>query len=115
MNQVEFSPFLYQKDLLEYCRKHQIQLESYSPLTRGKKFNHPVLQEIGGKYGKTPAQILIRWNLEHNIVVIPKSSNPARIAENAQIFDFSIDSKDMAKLDQLDQNYRVSWDPTGVR
>ena len=108
VNQVEFSPFLYQKNLLEYCRKHRIQLESYSPLTRGKKFNHPVLQEIAGKYDKTPAQILIRWNLEHNIVVIPKSSNPDRISENARVFDFSIDSKDLEKLDQLDQNYRVS-------
>jgi diketogulonate reductase-like aldo/keto reductase len=115
VNQVEFSPFLYQKDLLDFCRKHRIQLESYSPLTRGKKFNHPVLREIAAKYNKTPAQILIRWNLEHDIVVIPKSSNPARISENARIFDFSIDSKDMEKLDQLDQNYRVSWNPSGVK
>jgi diketogulonate reductase-like aldo/keto reductase len=115
VNQVEFSPFLYQKDLLDYCRKHRIQLESYSPLTRGKKFNHPVLQEIAQKYQKTPAQILIRWNLEHNIVVIPKSSNPTRITENAKIFDFAIEAGDVEKLNQLDQNYRVSWNPTGVR
>ena len=115
VNQVEFSPFLYQRDLLEFCRSNQIQLESYSPLTRGKKFDHPVLQKIAGKHQKTPAQILIRWNLEHDIVVIPKSSNPQRITENARVFDFELDTEDMALLDDLDQNYRVSWNPTTVR
>jgi diketogulonate reductase-like aldo/keto reductase len=114
VNQVEFSPFLFQKDLLEFCRQHTIQLESYSPLTRGKKLNHPILQTLAQKYQKTPAQILIRWNLEHDIVVIPKSSNPARISENAQIFDFALDSSDISTLDNLNQNYRVSWDPSGV-
>jgi diketogulonate reductase-like aldo/keto reductase len=115
VNQVEFSPFLYQRDLLEFCRQHKIQLESYSPLTRGKKFDHPILQKLAHKYQKTAAQILIRWNLEHDIVVIPKSSNPARISENAQVFDFAIDSPDISTLDNLNQNYRVSWNPTGVR
>jgi len=115
VNQVEFSPFLYQKKLLDFCCQHQIQLESYSPLTRGKKFDHPDLKRLAEKYQKTPAQILIRWNLEHNIVVIPKSSNPERISENAQVFDFTLDPEDMTILDNLDQNYRVSWNPTGVR
>lgn len=114
VNQVEFTPFLYLKDLLDFCRTHSIQLESYSPLTRGKKFNHPLLQELSKKYQKTPAQILIRWNLEHRVVVIPKSSRPERIEENADVFDFNIAEKDMQALDGLHQNYRVSWNPTRI-
>lgn len=114
VNQVEFTPFLYLKDLLDFCRTHRIQLESYSPLTRGKKFNHPLLQELSKKYRKTPAQILIRWNLEHQVVVIPKSSRPERIEENADVFDFNIAEKDMQALDGLHQNYRVSWNPTRI-
>lgn len=114
VNQVEFTPFLYLKDLLDFCRTHGIQLESYSPLTRGKKFNHPLLQELSKKYQKTPAQILIRWNLQHRVVVIPKSSRPERIEENADVFDFNISEKDMQALDGLHQNYRVSWNPTRI-
>jgi len=114
VNQVEFSPFLYLKDLLHFCQLHHIQLESYSPLTRGKKFKHPLLQELSAKYQKTPAQILIRWNLQHHVVVIPKSSHPKRIEENAAVFDFSISPEDMRSLDQLDENYRVSWNPTRI-
>ena len=108
VNQVEFTPFLYLNELLDFCRTHQIQLESYSPLTRGEKFNHPLLQELSRKYQKTPAQILIRWNLQQQVVVIPKSSRPERIEENAAVFDFAISSQDMDSLNQLDQNYRVS-------
>jgi len=114
VNQVEFSPFLFQQELLEFCLNHGIQLEAYSPLTRGKKFNHPILNEIAAKYRKSTAQILIRWVLEHDVVAIPKSSNPDRIRENAEIFDFYIDMEDMQKLDSLDEDYRVSWNPSRV-
>ena len=114
VNQVEFSPFLFQRDLLDFCRKNRIQLEAYSPLTRGTKFNHPVLNKIAAKYQKSSAQILIRWVLEHDVVVIPKSSNPDRIRENAEIFDFKIDSEDMSQLDDLDEDYRISWNPSNV-
>ncbi len=114
VNQVEFSPFLYQKDLFNFCQQNGIQLEAYSPLTRGKKFKHPLLQKLARKYQKTPAQILIRWSLEHKIIVIPKSSHPGRIRENAAVFDFQLTAEDMNELDSLDQNYRVSWNPTGV-
>lgn len=114
VNQVEFSPFLYQKDLLDFCNNHNIQLEAYSPLTRGKKFNNEVLVSIADKYKKTAAQILIRWALEHQVVVIPKSSNPDRIEENADVFDFSIEDQDMEKLDNLNEDFRVSWNPTSV-
>jgi diketogulonate reductase-like aldo/keto reductase len=112
VNQVEFSPFLYQKQLLDYCRERNIQIEAYSPLTQGKKLKHRVVKEISRKYGRTPAQILIRWAIEHRLVVIPKSVHRERIEENAQVFDFAISSQDMARLDSLDEGFRTCWDPT---
>ena len=75
VNQVEFHPFLYQEELLQFCKNHSIQLEAYSPLTRGNKLNHPALKELDKKYSKTSAQILIRWSLQHDLVVIPKSTH----------------------------------------
>ena len=115
VNQVEFSPFLYQKDLLEYCHSHHIRLEAYSPLTRTTKFNDPTIQQIANKYQKSPAQIMIRWVLQHEVIVIPKSSNREHIRENAEVFDFSISAEDMTVLNGLNQNYHISWDPTDVR
>ncbi len=115
VNQVEFSPFLYQKDLLEFCRENGIQPEAYSPLTRGKKLDHKTLVSLGEKYGKSPAQIMIRWALQHDIVVIPKSVHEKRIEENAQVFDFTISPDDMQQLDSLNQNFRVAWDPSEIK
>ena len=114
VNQVEFSPFLYQKDLLDFCRSCGIQLEAYSPLTRGKKLNHPTITSIADRYGKTLAQIMIRWPLQHNVVVIPKSANQRRIYENADVFDFEISSEDLALLDSLNEDFRICWDPSDV-
>ena len=105
VNQVEFHPFAFQRDLLEYCRQHEILLEAYSPLTRGGKLGHPALVALGAKYGKTPAQILLRWPLQHGIAVIPKSSHRARIRENAELFDFELSVEDMAILDDLNEDY----------
>jgi diketogulonate reductase-like aldo/keto reductase len=68
--------------------------------------------EIAEKYGKSPAQILIRWALEHDVVVIPKSSDKQHIRDNADIFDFEISEQDLCRLDDLDENYRCTWDPT---
>jgi methylglyoxal/glyoxal reductase len=104
VNQVEFHPFLYQKDLLEFCNSNAIQLEAYSPLTRGKRLNHHEIAKISRKYNKTAAQILIRWSLQHDLVVIPKSSHEERILENSKVFDFDIDQKDMRFLDSLNEN-----------
>ncbi|NIM19195.1 MAG: aldo/keto reductase [Candidatus Latescibacteria bacterium] len=112
VNQVEFSPFLYQKDLLDFCRSHQIQLEAYCSLTRGEKLHDSNIVSVAGKYNKTPAQILVRWTLEHDVVVIPKSVRKDRIYENADVFDFRISEEDMALLDSLSEDYRVTWDPT---
>lgn len=114
VNQVEFSPYLYQKDLLEYCRSHGIQLEAYSPLTKARRLSDPRLLKIGSRYNKTPAQVLIRWALQKGTVVIPKSSRRERIAENAHVFDFSLSGEDMAVLDSFHEDYRTTWDPTTV-
>ena len=115
VNQVEFSPFLYQRDLLQFCRQHGMQLEAYCPLTRGEKLKDSTVGGIARRHGKTPAQVLLRWALQHEVVVIPKSGNPARITENAGLFDFTLDERDMSALDALDANFRACWDPTRVR
>jgi diketogulonate reductase-like aldo/keto reductase len=111
VNQVEFSPFLYQKELMEYCKSNKIVLEAYSPLTKTKKFNHPTLITIGQKYSKSPAQILIRWGLQHEIVSIPKSGDIKHLIDNMNVFDFSLDESDMHQLDNLNENYRLIDDP----
>ena len=111
VNQVEFHPFLYQEELLQFCKNNKIQLEAYSPLTRGKRLNHPNILELAKKYNKTPAQVLIRWSLQHNVIVIPKSIHEARIKENSQVFDFQLEPKDMKLLDSLNENlYTVFLD-----
>ena len=105
---MEFHPFLYQKDLLSFCKKNGIQLEAYSQLTRGKRLNHPPIMNISKKYGnKTPAQFLIRWSLQHNLVVIPKSIHEERILENSQVFDFELEDEDMKHLDSLNENLQT--------
>ena len=112
VNQVEFSPYLYQKDLLDFCDKNKILLGAYAPLTRMKKFNDPKLQSIGKFYNKTPAQILIRWSIEHNLIVTPKSVSKERIIENANVFDFSLDESHKVILDNMNEDFRAAWDPT---
>ena len=114
VNQVEFSPFLYQRDLLAYCREHAIRLEAYCPLARASRLGEPTLLGVSAKHGVTPAQVLLRWALEHEVVVIPKSFNRARIAENRDVFHFALDADDMAALDALDEGLRLNRDPTDV-
>ncbi|WP_435925420.1 aldo/keto reductase [Paenibacillus sp. DYY-L-2] len=111
VNQVEFHPRLTQKDLLLYCREQGIQLEAWSPLMQGELLNEPLLQEIGAKYGKTVAQVILRWDLQHGVVTIPKSTKEARIIENASIFDFSLSEEDMNRIDGLNEDRRVGPDP----
>lgn len=114
VNQVEFNPFLYQRELLEFCQRKGIRLEAYSPLTKGYRLNHPVVAEVARRHGKTPAQILIRWCLQRETVVIPKSSRPDRIRENANVFDFELSAADLATLDGLNENLHTGWDPTNA-
>jgi diketogulonate reductase-like aldo/keto reductase len=112
VDQVEFNPFLYQKDLLGFCENKRIQLEAYSPLTRGTKLKHPVVVEVARRYSRSSAQVMIRWGLQHGLVVIPKSSKPERIKENSEVFGFEISQADMSKLDALSEDLRTVWDPT---
>jgi diketogulonate reductase-like aldo/keto reductase len=111
INQLEFSPWLYLKHELQYCNAHNIQLQSYSPLTRGQKFNDERLLRLCRKYDKTPAQIILRWNIEHGISTIPKSSNKKRLQENFDIFDFSISKEDVEAMDNFNENFRVVDNP----
>jgi diketogulonate reductase-like aldo/keto reductase len=106
VNQVEFHPFLYQQDLLQFCEKNKIQLEAYSPLTKAQRLNHPILLEAAKKYDKTSAQVLIRWGLQHGLVVIPKSIHEERIRQNSEVFDFQIKTEDMTLFDSLNENLR---------
>lgn len=115
VNQIEMSPYLYQKDLVEHCLKNRIQIEAYSPLTQGKKIKEHRLVELSNKYGKTPGQMLIRWAIEHNFIVLPKSATAERIKENAEVFDFSITKEDLDYMDSWNENYRVAWNPYNLQ
>jgi len=110
INQVEFHPLLVQHDLHTYCRARNIQLEAWSPLMQGN-LNLPLLQELAQKYGKTPAQIVLRWDLDQKIVTIPKSVTPERIRQNADIFDFTLEPEDRERISRLNQNRRFGPDP----
>ena len=114
VNQFELSPYIYgsRRELVEWCRDHNIVVEAYSPLTKGIKLGDPVLAAIGDRHGKSPAQVLIRWALDHDFVVIPKSTNPERIRQNIDVFDFSLSDDEMAELDGLDEGLVTGWDPT---
>jgi diketogulonate reductase-like aldo/keto reductase len=111
VNQVEFHPFLLQKELLDYDHEHGIRHEAWSPLTRAKLWDDPVIDEIAKNHDKTRAQVILRWDLQHGVVTIPKSVHRQRIAENAAIFDFELSDDDMRKLDGLDRGERIGPDP----
>jgi diketogulonate reductase-like aldo/keto reductase len=112
VNQVEFHPFLYQHDLLQFCRSNDVCLEAYSPLTKGYKLGDERLVSLAEQYGRSAAQILIRWAIQHDVVVIPKSADRIRIEENAAVFGFEISGEDMTYLDGLNENLHITWDPT---
>ena len=101
VNQIEFHPFNYDPELLNYCQKEGIVVVSYSPLTKGSHLNNKQIKLSAQKYNKSPAQLLLRWGLQHGTDIIPKSSNRERIKENATIFDFEITTNDMEVLDAL--------------
>ncbi len=111
LNQVEFTPWLFNKDLLDYCTERHIQLQSYSPITRGRKLSDPRLTPISEKYHKTPAQVVLRWNLDHGISTIPKSSKKERLQENFDILDFSLTKEEVALMDSLNENFRICDNP----
>lgn len=111
VNQIELSPFCYLPEELTFCKQNNIQVEGYAPVVRGLKKEHPVLVGIARKWSKSTYQILIRWVIEQGAVTIPKSINPERMIENAEVFDFALDAEDMARLAVLYDNTRVAWDP----
>lgn len=111
VNQVEFHPWLTQMELRKFCKEQKIQLEAWSPLARGQLLNHPIIVRIGERHKKTPAQIILRWDLQNEVITIPKSINKARIIENANIFDFNLTQEDMTTIDSLNENKRTGTDP----
>ena len=111
INQVEYHPRLTQMDLREFCQKHEIQLEAWSPLMQGELLDNETLQNIATKYQKSIAQIILRWDLQNGVITIPKSTKKHRIVENASIFDFELTKEDMQKISSLNENKRVGPDP----
>ncbi|HRX11505.1 MAG TPA: aldo/keto reductase [Draconibacterium sp.] len=114
VNQYEFHPELLQPDLLEYCRKNGIQPEAWSPIMKGRVNEVPLMQELAAKYGKTPVQIVLRWDIQKGVVTIPKSVTPERIISNSMIFDFELSEADIAKIDKLDKNKRIGFHPDEI-
>jgi diketogulonate reductase-like aldo/keto reductase len=102
VNQVQFSPFEYRRGLLEGCEERGIVIEAYSPLGTGRHLGDDRVAEIASRLGRTPAQVLIRWSLERDLVVLPKSTHRERIEENGDVFGFTLSDEDMAALDALD-------------
>lgn len=111
VNQIEVSPFLQQGGVRAFCAKHDIVVEAYSPLTQGEKLEDPSVVAVARRVSRTPAQVLLRWGLQHGMVVLPKSVRPERIAENAALFDFELDAKAMSALDSLEEGLVMGWDP----
>ncbi|MEH7093776.1 aldo/keto reductase [Neobacillus vireti] len=111
INQVEYHPRLTQKEVQAFCQKHGIQLEAWSPLMQGQLLDQPVIQTIADKYNKSVAQVILRWDLQNEVVTIPKSTKAHRIAENSSIFDFELTKVEMEQIDGLNQNLRVGPDP----
>jgi 2,5-diketo-D-gluconate reductase A len=103
VNQVLFNPFAYRKRLFEACAANDIVLEAYSPLGTGRHLNDPAVARIADGHGRTPAQVLLRWGIQHGVPQIPKSTHQPRIVENAQVFDFELRAEEMRSLDALDQ------------
>ncbi|WP_284139144.1 aldo/keto reductase [Virgibacillus sp. LDC-1] len=111
VNQVEYHPHLTQEPLKAFCEKQGIQLEAWSPLKRGRLLEEPTIKDLANKYGKTPAQIILRWNVQHRVITIPKSIHPERIKENGNVFDFSLTEHDMQLLDRLNRDDRSGTNP----
>lgn len=112
--QVEFHPRLLQPDLRELCAQSGVIFQAYTSLGRGELFTDPVVLEVAKNCSRSPAQVLLRWAVQQDVGVLPKSSSPDRIRSNAAIFDFSLSEEDMAKLSGLDCGQRFCWDPSHV-
>jgi diketogulonate reductase-like aldo/keto reductase len=114
VNQIELSPFLQRRDTCALCREHGIVVEAYCPLTRGRRLADARLAAVARRVGRTPAQVLLRWSIEHGNVVLTRSVRRDHIAENAAVFDFALDAAAMAELDALEEGLATAWDPAGA-
>lgn len=115
VNQVELHPYLQQDALLAFCREHQIAVTAWSPLGRGGVLNDPTILEISQEVGKTAAQVVLRWHLQNDTIIIPKSVTHSRIEENAQLFDFELTPVQMEKLHALNRNHRFGQNPDNFK
>ena len=111
VNQVELHPRLIQDEIRTYCKEMDIAVEAWSPLARGILMDDPTLLSIGEKHGKSVAQVILRWQLQNDVIIIPKSSKSARLKENADLFDFALSTEEMTRISQLNKNERVGPDP----
>ena len=111
VNQIEMNPFLTQKTISEYCRAKNIHITGFCPLARTEKSKDPAIVDVANECGKTWAQVMIRWSLQKQVTTIPKSAQPQRIRENSEVFDFELNEKQMRRLDDLDQGFRLRPDP----
>ncbi|MEW4219799.1 aldo/keto reductase [Rossellomorea marisflavi] len=111
INQIEFHPKLVQEDVRAFCEKHDIQVEAWSPLMNAELLNHETVNEIAESLGKSAAQVILRWDLQHGVVTIPKSMTESRIKENIDIYDFELTEEQVKTLDALDEHKRIGPDP----
>lgn len=110
-NQLEIHPYFQNRETVDYCKKQGIVAEAWSPLKRGEALKDPVINGIAAKYGKSAAQVILRYDITEGVAAVPKSTNPERIKENISIFDFSLSDEDIEKIKKLDSNKRSYRDP----
>ncbi|KAL8751154.1 MAG: hypothetical protein Q9199_006613 [Rusavskia elegans] len=111
VNQIEVHPFNTRTEITSFCQQHDIVVEAYAPLVRALRMKHPVIRSLSERYSCTPAQLLVRWSLQHGYVPLPKSVTKDRIIKNGEVSGFVIDAKDMEELDGLDEYLVTDWDP----
>lgn len=109
INQIEFNPRIHQPDTVAFCQGQHIQLEAWSPLGNGQLLDNPVINRIAKDKGKSPAQVVLRWEIQQGFIVIPKSTHVTRMQENADIFDFTLDADEMEEIAMLDEEKHTIW------
>ncbi|XP_075473097.1 glyoxal reductase-like isoform X2 [Ascaphus truei] len=114
LNQMEYHPFQRPQELVDYCKRSNIVFGGYCPLAKGQALSHPDILRLANRYGRTPAQICIRWSIQNGIVTIPKSTKEERIRENCEVFGFSLAEDDVLTLNRLHDGRHVTWDPTDI-
>lgn len=107
VNQIEYHPWLQRPELVEFCGEHDVAVEAAAPLARGQFLDDDALVEVAEKHGKTPAQVVLRWAVEDDVVVLPKSSSPGHVRENLDVFDVALDPEDRERIDAMDRDHAV--------